>query len=465
MNVQNQPFEFTLPVVVIGGGACGCVAALSAKAAGAEVLLVEQDAQPAGSTAMSQGLMAAAGTASQKRLGIPDSPDIFFNDIITKTNGEADPVTARTLADNSGPTIDWLSEECGVPFEVDEGFHPSYGNTQYRVHGWHGHGGEDLVQMLHRRLADRDIDVMLETRLVDVLTDEGGNVSGVVLERPDGEHDTVGCEALILACGGFAANRAMIEKHMPRLAGVRFNGHEGSHGDGIVLGQKIGAAVGDMSSYQGYAMLSEPHGITVGPGLLINGGIQLNTQANRFVDESLDIAGMMHCAIAQPDGYVWVIYDERIEEACRYVPEVAELIALNAAKPADSLEEMAQTLGMDLGKLEAVFADIRSAKEAGGADEMGRKWDGIGIPPQAPYRALKVTGALYHTQGGLQLDSMARVLREDGTPIANLFAGGGNARAVSGSAEWGYMPAMGLCTAVTLGHVAGKNAAKLVTAA
>jgi fumarate reductase flavoprotein subunit len=73
-----------------------------------------------------------------------------------------------------------------------------------------------------------------------------------------------------------------------------------------------------------------------------------------------------------------------------------------------------------------------------------------------------VVGAIYHTQGGLQIDGSAQVLRPDGTALPNLFAGGGAARSVSGPSSWGYLPAMGLCTAVTLGRLAGEAAARQV---
>ena len=76
-------------------------------------------------------------------------------------------------------------------------------------------------------------------------------------------------------------------------------------------------------------------------------------------------------------------------------------------------------------------------------------------------RAIKVVGAIYHTQGGLQIDAGARVVRLDGTSLPNLLAGGGAARSVSGPSSWGYLPAMGLCTAVTLGRLAGESAARL----
>ena len=78
---------------------------------------------------------------------------------------------------------------------------------------------------------------------------------------------------------------------------------------------------------------------------------------------------------------------------------------------------------------------------------------------------MRVTGALFHTQGGLQIDAQARVLRADGRPLPNLFAGGGAARGISGPAVTGYLPGAGLCTALTLGRIAGESAAALASAA
>src|SRR4051794_32516598 len=96
-------FEFTVPVLIVGAGACGCIAALAAHDAGVAPLLVEADARPMGSTGMSQGLVCGAGTKAQQALGIDDDGETFFADIMAKTRGLADPVIARAIAFESGP--------------------------------------------------------------------------------------------------------------------------------------------------------------------------------------------------------------------------------------------------------------------------------------------------------------------------------------------------------------------------
>ncbi|WP_310532223.1 FAD-dependent oxidoreductase [Novosphingobium sp.] len=452
-------FEFSVPVLVVGGGACGCVAALAARDAGAEVLLIEADARPLGSTGMTLGLVCAADTKAQAAAGIEDSADAFFEDIMAKSRGLANPVIARALAEQSGPALDWLAQTHDFPLEIDLGFRPAYGNRTYRMHGWPGHGGEDLVGLLHRRLAEAGVDVLLQAKLADVVADENGKVLGAVIERPGGDLERVGCDTLILACGGFAANRAMLVRYIPEMADARNNGHEGSQGTGIRIGEALGAAIGDMGSYQGYAMLTDPQGISVSPQVLVEGGVLVNSAGLRFTDETKDIAGMVHPVMAQDGGTVWTIYDERIEEATAYTPDMQALNALNAAKRAASAEILAAQIGVPTEALSASLADACSARNKGAADSTGRVW-GEELPPHGSLRALKVVGAIYHTQGGLEIDGHARVLRPDDTPLPNLFAGGGAARSVSGPSSWGYLPAMGLCTAVTLGRIAGMSAAK-----
>ena len=141
----------------------------AAHAAGADVLVLEQDAVPRGSTAMSQGLVCAAGTAAQRAVGVHDTPERFFADIMAKTRGLTDPALARAIAQNAGPALDWLIAHADLPFELDVRFRAAYGHSVARVHGWPGHGGEDLINLLHARLQTAAVDVLFQARLVDII--------------------------------------------------------------------------------------------------------------------------------------------------------------------------------------------------------------------------------------------------------------------------------------------------------
>lgn len=455
-------FEFSVDVLVMGGGMAGAVAALAAHDAGAQVLLVERDARPMGTSGMSMGVFCAAGTRAQAELGIEDSGEIFLADIMAKTHGQTDADIAHAIAFGSGPACDWLTGRFGLPIGLDTNFRASYGNSRQRIHGWDGHGGQDLLDMLHAKLADEEVMVLTEARVRTIVADVEGRVAGVEIERPGGAVERVGCGALVIASGGFAANADMLREFIPEMAGARNNGHEGSTGEGIMLARGLGAAVGDMGAYQGYAMLADPQGVSVQPGVVLEGGILVNRAGQRFTDETADIAGMVHPVLQQPGGHVWVVYDERIEALNAYHPDMQQLIALNAARRGDNVETLAVAIGVDPSTLTAALAEARAAYAGGEPDRLGRHWPSDVLPPHDRLLALKVVGAIYHTQGGLQIDREARVMRADGSKLPNLFACGGAARSVSGPSSWGYLPAMGLCTAVTLGRIAGQNAAAMV---
>jgi fumarate reductase flavoprotein subunit len=454
-------FEVRIPIIVAGAGACGLVAALAARKAGADVLVIERDARAGGCSALSQGNICAAGTKSQALHGIPDTPGQLFADIIAKTRGQTDPVLARTIADNAAPVLDWLISEFDFPWELDGAFRAAYGHTYPRVHSWLGRGGSDMIHLLEQKCSEVGVDFLFNSRLVDIFVEADENVTGVAIERPDRHVEYIGCEALILATSGFSANAEMVRTHMPEAAIARHNGHASNEGDGIRLGSKIGGALADMGSYQGYAMLTEPQGITVPPSIIVSGGFIVNARGERFIDETKDISGMVHAVLEQPDAFAWVVYDAEIEAACAYIPETAQLMTLNAAKSADSITDLATRLGVSHDALLDTFASAEKASHLRSVDSFGRNWSSD-TPPCGSLKALKVVGALYHTQGGLCVDRNARVVRQDGSSLPNLYAGGGAARGVSGPGSWGYLPAMGLCSAVTLGWLAGRSAATLV---
>jgi fumarate reductase flavoprotein subunit len=188
--------------------------------------------------------------------GVEDSPDIFFADIMAKTRGQTDPVLARAIADRAGECVDWLIDRHDMPYGLDIRFRAAYGHTRPRVHGWLGHGGGDLLQLLHARVEAAGADVLTGARLTRVFAGPDGLARGVEIERPDGARERIGCGALVMAMGGFAGNPALVRRHMPEAADAGYNGHEGSHGDAVTFGLALGAAVADMGSYQGYRKAS-----------------------------------------------------------------------------------------------------------------------------------------------------------------------------------------------------------------
>lgn len=450
-------FEYSVPVVVIGAGACGLTAALAAKEAGAEVLVVERDAKPSGSTALSTGLIPGAGTHFQKALGIDDSPELLAEDIWRKAKGQTDRAMVNAVARASGPTVEWLADRHGVQFKLVEGFlYP--GHSVLRMHGTPHRSGEELENALLASAARMEIDIIASAVATELLSDAAGKVSGVRFARPDGTSETVGCGALVLASCGFGGNREMVHEHIPEIAGAEFSGHVGNKGDAVRWGLELGAAVADMGSYQGHGAVAVPYGNPVNWGVLTNGGYQVNSLGLRFSNEVRGYSEQAVEVIAQPEQIAWDVFDEARERPILGFADYEEIRALGGIRKAASLRELAAIMGVPADALERTDDKVNQLRKGKGEDRWGR--DFRGTPPlAAPFCAVKVTGALFHTQGGLVIDPKARVLRKNGEPLPNLFAGGGAARGLSGPSNWGYFSGGGLLTATTLGRIAGESAA------
>lgn len=444
-----------VPIVIAGGGACGLVAALAAHDAGADVLVLEAAPLPRGSSSMSLGALCAVGSRDQTRLGVADDAGQFVADVMRKTGGTADPLVARLVGSESGPALDWLEDRHGVPLRLDPNWPPAFGHSHMRMHVSPGRSGLDMMDRLIAACDAAGILILTHAEVTDLFAD-GNRVSGVRYRRPDGSVEDVGCDALILATCGFGGNAAMIAEHIADMAEARYFGWEANRGAGILLGEALGGATGDMAAYQGLGLLTEPQGIDLNPRFLIEGGIQVNAAGTRFAHELDDISGQGARVIAQPGGVSWIIYDQRIHESCIDLPQYQQLCAVLPPKMFDTVEALAAAHAIDPAGLACTLADIPHDRP----DAFGRFFD---TPPlTAPYLAVKVTGALFHTQGGLLINEDARVCDGEMMPLPNLFAGGGTARGISGASASGYLPGAGLSCAITLGRVAGRSAAELV---
>ena len=423
-----------VPVVIVGAGACGLVAALAARDAGAEVLVLERDQSPSGSTALSSGFIPAAGTRYQRAAGIDDSPQRFAADVQRKNHGEADARIVEVVTRTIGPTLEWLDDEHGLRFDVLRGFtYP--GHSCLRMHALPEKTGEALMAALLRACAD--VDILTSARVTDV------NPERVRFERPDGASEEVEYEALVLACSGYGGNKEMVGRYLPEISSALYFGHVGNQGDAVRWGTGLGGTVKDMSAYQGHGSVATPHGILITWALMTEGGIQVNADGERFSNEHLGYSEQCLPVIRQPGGIAWCIYDQRLHELGMTFPDYRDAHAAGAVRPAPDLPRLRETLVR-------VEAYVSGAKDPFGRDFTSKP------KLQPPYYGIKVTGALFHTQGGLVVDESARVL-----PLENVFAGGGAARGVSGAHVWGYLSGNGLLSAVALGRIAGMSAAKL----
>ncbi|WP_298957304.1 FAD-dependent oxidoreductase [uncultured Methylobacterium sp.] len=448
-------FDIEVPVAVIGAGAAGLVAALAAHEAGAEVLVVERDPVPRGSTALSAGLIPAPGTRWQREAGLDDSPERFSADILAKAKNEPDPALVARLAGAVGPALEWLADRYGLPFSVITDFRYP-GHSANRMHGLPSRSGEELVDRLARAVEEAGIPVLCEAT-VDTLYTEAGAIRGIGLKRPDGSRERVGCRALVLACNGYGGNKALVAQHVPELAGALYFGHEGNQGDALRWGEALGAATRHLSGHQGHGSVAHPHGILITWATVTEGGFQVNADGRRFSDESRGYSEQAAEVLRQPGGTAVTVFDERVAGIARQFEDFRRAESAGAVVAAATVAELAERLHLPGEALAATLAEVETLKRDGRRDGFGRSFAGVPVLT-APYRAVWVTGALFHTQGGLVVDDDARVLTAEGAPIPNLFAAGGAACGVSGTGPGGYLSGNGLLAAVALGRIAGRAA-------
>ena len=458
---ENKMFELSVPILVIGAGACGISAALTAKENNAKVMVLERDNTPSGSSALSTCLIPAAGTKLQAAAAVEDSIEIFAEDMIAKAKNKSDPDMAYWVAAASGETVDWLVDTVGLPLSLVTGFkYP--GHSVYRMHGSPNRTGSELMAVMNEAIGREEIDVATSATVTHLYADTAtGRVTGVRITRPDGATEDIGCDAVILACNGYGGNPDMVREHIEEMADAWYFGHTGNKGDAVHWGVALGGAVADMGGYQGHGAVTQPHGTLLFWGLLTEGGIQVNVDGVRFSNEVRGYSEQAVEVIAQPDNVAWEIWDEGGHKLGLDFQDYRNGIEMGAHKSANTVEGIAEQTGIPLDTLKKTFADVAAYHSGTKEDPTGRDWSSS-KPMRPPYHFAKITGALFHTQGGLVVNEKTQVLREDGSALPNVFAGGGAARGLSGPSRWGYLSGNGLLTATVLGRIAGREAAKMV---
>ena len=488
----------TRQVIVVGGGNAALCAAISAANAGARVTVLERAPEEArgGNSRFTAGAMRVVydGVQDLKRL-MPDltedeiartdfgsySTTQFYDDLGRVTHYRIDPGLAETLVEKSFETLAWMRDQ-GVRFL------PLYGRQSYEVDGkvrfWGGltvetwGGGPGLVDSLTEIANNRGVIIRYGTRAAELLT-EARKVIGVRTETATGS-DSFHADAVILASGGFESSPTWRARYLgpgwdlARVRGTRFN-----TGDGIQMALDIGAAArGHWSGCHAVAWdLNAPEygDINVGDGFQKHSyplGILVNNTGQRFLDEGADFRNYTYAKygaeiLAQPQQSAWQIFDGKVIPMLRDEYRIREATRFRA----DDLESLAQKMeGVNAaGLLETIATYNKSVDEDTPFDPTvkdGRGTPGLTVPKTnwanridtPPFEAYGVTCGVTFTFGGLHVDEGARVIAQDGSPIAGLFAAG---ELVGGLFYFNYPGGSGLTSGAVFGRIAGDRAATI----
>jgi fumarate reductase flavoprotein subunit len=446
-----------IDVLVIGAGACGLAAAIAAHDSGANVAIIEKLDRPGGNSALSTGSVPAAGTRFQREAGIDDSTEQFVEDLIQKGGPTDCPELLRRLVETSAETVEWLVDSIGARMALVTAY-KHVGHSVPRLHAPVSRRGQDLVDDLLAAANKRDIPLAVGNGARALVTDANDAVIGADIETNNGERHRIAARKVILAVNGFAGNRDLVARFCREVSGAQYFGARGSTGEAVLWGEQLGAALGNIGAYQGYAAVSDPHGSLLSWTTIEKGGVIVNGAGKRFGDESAGYSGYTPNVMAQ-GGPCFAIFDERIFDVTADEEEFVELVNYGGVKKAGTAAELGALHDLDPVVVAATLNDYNQAARGETSDAFGRH-DFALAPLAAPFYICRVVPGLFHTQGGLMVDVDGRVLRPNGKPIANLFAGGGAAAGLSGrTGAGGYASGNGLLSAIGLGRLAALAAA------
>lgn len=450
-NVAAVTWDVETDVLIAGAGGTGLAAALAAaEDETLTVTILEKADEPGGNTALSTGMIPAAQTRFQQAAGIDESPDDMAADILEKNDHEADDEMVYRLCRQSRHLIHWLVDECNVELEfVDDFKYPR--QSEYRMHAPPGRHGSYLVEDLLDELDSRDNIELLTNVPVQQLVADDGDVRGVV--AGDRRTESIKAQKVLLATDGFGANQRMVETQIGDAeSDLLYYGADGNTGDGIHWGHSLGGEIACMDAYQAHSTVIVDGGIRSRYSIIMLGGILVNENGVRFGDESKGYSAFAEDILAQPGGVAYKIFDQRIYDAVD-----SQFDDFEEAAPfynrGETVTDLAESLNLDPSQLRETVEQYNTVASSDDADRFGRT-EGL-APISPPVYGIKVQPALFHTQGGLVVDEHARVCREDGTVVENLYAGGGAAVGISGHGADGYSSGNGLTTAFGLGRLAG----------
>ena len=422
-------------LIVVGASVGGLVAAIVAADRGCQVAVVERGKELGGGASLTPEAVAAAGTRWQQSAGVSDDAERFAADLIAGGAAPGSDELIRALAKQSAPLIEWLADRCGAPFQLVGG--RSDAGSVSRLHACGEQGGASLVAALGR-VVTRHHRIRLRpgTEVTDLLR-ENGSVTGVAV-KPDRRGAPTIAGRVLLSCGGFVADDALVTQHCGGAAALPLLGPPSATGDGLRLAAQVGAGTRDLERCVVTALFALPAQLEVPQRLVELGAILVNQVGRRFSEEAANPLGLAEQVRSQPGHVAYLVFDDRIATEASADPFIEHVVLPRAGRRGSTPTDLAKQLELDATGLEQAVSDSGTGRARA-------------LEP--PFRAIRVTGSRLRTLGGLVVDARARVL-DGGQPIAGLYAAGGVTAALATSAPATGRTGLDALVALGLGRIA-----------
>ncbi|WP_299804235.1 flavocytochrome c [uncultured Shewanella sp.] len=440
----------TVDVVVVGSGGAGFSAAVSAHDHGAKVILIEKEPVIGGNAKLAAGGMNAAWTDQQKAKGIKDSVESMYKDTMKGGRDLNEPELVEVLTSHSKGSVDWLTA-MGADLNDVGRMGGASANRSHRPTGGAGVGAH-VIQVLYDNAVKRDVDMRMNTRGIEILKDDKGNVKGLLVKGMYKGYYWIKADAVILATGGFAKNNERVSKLDPKLKGFISTNQPGATGDGIDVAGNAGAAMTDLQYIQAHPTLSVKGGVMVTEAVRGNGAILVNREGKRFVNEITTRDKASAAILNQTGKSAFLIFDDSVRKS---LSKIDKYIGLGVVPSADSLVKLGEMTGIDGKNLTEAVARYNSLLKSGKDTDFGRP----NLPRalnEGNYYAIEVTPGVHHTMGGVKIDSKAEIMNAKQQVIPGLYGAGEVTGGVHGANRLG---GNAISDIVTFGRMAGENAA------
>ena len=459
---RELPKTSNYDVVVIGAGGAGFSAAITARNAGANVVLLEKMPAVGGNSLISGAEMNAAKNWVQPKLGInDDSPELHAQDTFKGGDGKGDMKVINVMTHEALDAAKWCRDYLGVRFEDDNLFFFG-GHSRKRALIPVGHTGTEFIAKFQAKADELGIPVITNMKAEELIKNKDGRVVGVKATMDGSEYTFNAKGGVVLATGGFGANPEMVKKYNPKID-ERFKTTDapGSTGEALYMAERAGAQLVNMGYIQTYPICDPISGaIELIADARFDGAIMLNQEGKRFVEELQRRDVLSEAILNQTGRYCWVLWNDKIGSISNTVKahanEYEAFTKQGIMTTCDDLKCIADFTKIPFDQLQKTVKRVSDMAGKGNDKDFNHR-AGLMDMQQGKYYVIKAVPSTHHTMGGVRINEKAEALTAEGKVIPGLWAAGEVTGVTHGTNRLGGNAYTDI---IVFGRIAGEAAAK-----